>query len=342
LKLRGKRQLYAVLVGLLFSGIFVALSVWRIDLRQVRQTLLTSEWWPWYVLAPTIYMTGHFVRGVRCRRILSPHAPISTWTATNVVITGYGANNLLPGRMGELVRAYVLTRVTAVSLSLSLAITFLERLLDGLAITGILVVAGFFIPLPDWGRDLVWVASAVFLAALLAVTLMMAAKQFVLALVRTATRRMPPAVGQRLLSITDRAISATDCLRDAPLAGQIALLSIGVWLIEGTMFLVILPAFGLPAQPLWAALAVAVTNLGILIPSSPGYIGPFHYFCMQALLMVGVARETALGYAVMAHLLCYIPVTIWGLCALAVYGVDLSTAAAATEAVKPAPVASAS
>lgn len=70
-----------------------------------------------------------------------------------------------------------------------------------------------------------------------------------------------------------------------------------------------------------------------------GYIGPFHYFCMQALLMVGVARETALGYAIMAHLLYYIPVTIWGLSALAVYGVDMTTAASATESVKPTPLA---
>ena len=76
-----------------------------------------------------------------------------------------------------------------------------------------------------------------------------------------------------------------------------------------------------------AALALSVTNLGILFPSSPGYIGPFHYVCMQALLMVGVGRETALGYAIMTHLLYDIPVTVWGLAALAVYGVDMTTAA---------------
>ncbi len=105
------------------------------------------------------------------------------------------------------------------------------------------------------------------------------------------------------------------------------------------MFLVILPAFGLPAKPLWAALALSVTNLGILFPSSPGYIGPFHYFCMQALLMVGVGRETALGYAIMAHLLYYIPVTAWGLSALAAYGVSMATAARAAQTVKPAPLA---
>jgi glycosyltransferase 2 family protein len=335
------KRLYAVLVGVACSGVFLVLSLRRVDLNGLGHTLLTSQWWPWYVLAPVIYMAGHFVRGVRCRRILHPHGDISTWDATNVVITGYGANNLLPARMGELVRAYMLTRVARVSLSLSLAVTFLERFLDGLVITGILLVAGFFIPLPEWGRHLMWLASAVFLAALLGVVLVMAAKPFVLRVVGALTARFPAAVGNRLTSIVDRAIGATDCLRDAPLAAQIILLSAGVWLVEGGMFLVILPAFGLPAHPLWAALALAVTNLGILFPSSPGYIGPFHYFCMQALLMVGVARETALGYAIMAHLLYYIPVTIWGLSALAVYGVDLTTATRAADGVKPVPLATA-
>jgi glycosyltransferase 2 family protein len=336
-----RRRLAAVVVGLASSGIFLALSLRRIDLGDVGHMLVTAQWWPWYVLAPVIYMAGHFVRGVRCRRILRPHAELSTWDATNIVITGYGANNVLPARMGELVRAYMLTRVARVSLSLSLAITFLERFLDGLVITGILVVAGVFMPLPEWGRRLLWVASAVFLTALLGVVLVMAAKPLVLRVVRAVTARFPAAVGTRLTSIVDRAIGATDCLRDAPLAAQIVLLSAAVWLVEGGMFLVILPAFGVPANPLWAALALSVTNLGILFPSSPGYIGPFHYFCMQALLMVGVARETALGYAIMAHLLYYVPVTVWGLSALAVYGIDLTTAARAADGVKPVPLATA-
>jgi len=336
---RDRKRYYAIIIGVAFSAIFLALALRRIDLHGLEQAVLTSHWWPWYVLAPIIYMTGQLVRGVRCRRILRPHAEISTWDASNVVICGYAANNVLPARMGELVRAYMLTRITHVSLSLSLAITFLERFLDGLAITGILVVTGFFMPLPEWGRNILWIACAVFLGALLAIVWVMAAKPLVLRMVRTVTALLPAGMAQRIVSIVDRAIGATDCLRDPPLAVEIIALSIGVWLVEGSMFLVILPAFGLPAKPLWAALALSVTNLGILFPSSPGYIGPFHYFCMQALLMVGVPSETALGYAIVTHLLSYLPVTVWGLAALAAYGVNLTTAATSAASPDAMPVA---
>ena len=328
---RDKRRRTALVVGLLFSALFVYLSLRRIDLQALWHTLATSRWWPWYVLAPVVYMAGHYVRGVRCRTILQPHCEISTWTATNIVIIGYAANNLLPARMGELVRAYVLSRKASLSVSLSLAVTFVERLMDGLAITMMLVVAGYFAPLPTWGKEILWVAVFVFLSGLGGVVLVMVARSLVLQLTRRATAWLPPHISDKILSVLERAISATDCLRDGGVALKIVLLSIGVWLIEGGMFLIILPAFGLPMNPLWAAMALAVTNLGILIPSTPGYIGPFHYFCMQSLMLFGVDRETALGYAIMAHLLSYIPVTTWGVSALAAYGMDLSSAARRSE-----------
>lgn len=321
-----RKHIYAILVGVAFSATFVVLSLWRIDLSQLWRTLRTSQWWPWYVLAPVIYMAGHFVRGMRCRRILAPHCDLDTWTASNVIIIGYGSNNLLPARMGEVVRAYVLSRKANISVSLSFAVTFLERLLDGLVITLILVVAGLFAPLPEWGRHLLWVAASIFLSASTAVVLVMVAKPFVLKLAARLTALLPPHLGGRILSILDRAIAATDCLRDTGLAPQILLLSLLVWAVEGCMFLVILPAFGLPMNPLWAWMALAVTNLGILFPSTPGYIGPFHYFCMQAMLIFGVSPEQALGVAIMAHLLHYVPVTIWGVAALGAYGVDIGAA----------------
>lgn len=322
----GRKRHYAVGVGLVFSAVFVALSLRHVDVHQVWQALYSSHWWPWYLLAPLIYCLGHVVRGVRCRIILRPHCTISTMTATNIVVIGYAANNVLPARMGEVVRAYVLSRRAKLSVSLSLAVTFLERVMDGLSITLLLLVAGTFTPLPGWGRRLLWLGGALFLAALAGIVLTMRARAFVLASSRRLMTPLPARLRERLISSIERGISATDCLRDSTLAAKIAALSLGVWVVEGCMFLVILPAFGLPANPIWAWMALAVTNLGILFPSSPGYIGPFHYFCMRALMLFGVSSETALGYAIMAHLLYYVPITIWGLSALAVYGIDLGAA----------------
>jgi len=329
------KRLYAIITGLIFSALFLVLCLRRIDLQGLGTALATSHWWPWYVLAPIIYMCGHFVRGLRCRTILRPHCDLDWWTATNCTIIGYAANNVLPARMGEIVRAYVLGRKADISVSLALAVTFLERLFDGLSITFILVLIASTAPLPAWGKQIMWIATLVFVSASAATVLITAFRPLVLRIVERLARLLPPALRDRLLAILDRAFSATDCLRDPRLTLRVLLLSLAAWLVEGSMFLVLLPAFDLPMRPLWAGTVLSITNLGLLIPSSPGYIGAFHYFCMQALRVFGVAQETALGYAIMAHLLFYIPLTLWGLAAMAIYGVRFG---AATSAAPPEPV----
>jgi len=322
----GRKRKLALVVGLIVSAIFLFLALRRIDIHGLWQTLLTSRWWPWYVLAPAVYVLGLLARGVRCREILRPHCDLPVATSTNIVVIGYAANNVLPARIGEVVRAYVLSRKANLTVSLSLAVTLLERIFDGLTITFLLLLAALWSPLPEWGREVLYAAGGIFAVAVAGVIFVMVAKEAVLALTKRVTSFLPPRISARILSIVDRAIAATDCLRDPWLAFKVGALSFVVWAIEGTMYTLILPAFGLPANPVWGFMAMTVTNLGILIPSSPGYVGPFHYFCSQALGIFGVANETALGYAIMAHLLSYLPVTLWGLAALAYYGIQLGAA----------------
>ncbi|MBI3781861.1 MAG: flippase-like domain-containing protein [Deltaproteobacteria bacterium] len=323
---RRSRRTLAIAFGLLSSLTFLYLAFRRIDLHGVGDALMHSDWWPWYVIAPFVYYAGHIARGQRCRTILEPHCEISLMTGVNCTIIGYAANNLLPARMGEVVRAYVLGRRANVSVSLALAVTFLERIFDGLSITFILVIAGYFAPLPEWGKHVVTVALTVFAGASVAVALLTAARPLVRRVAAMVTSVLPENIARRLLGILDRAFGATDCLRSPRILFMVLLLSLAAWACEGSMFLIVLPAFGLPMNPLWAALALSISNLATLVPSSPGYIGPFHYFCMQAIRIFGVPQETALGYAIMVHLLFYIPVTIYGLVALTSYGISLGKA----------------
>ena len=113
---------------------------------------------------------------------------------------------------------------------------------------------------------------------------------------------------------------------DRRLPGIIGM-SLVIWLVEGGMFLLMLGAFGWPLSLFAAYLAMSITNLGVLVPSSPGHIGTFHAFCAKVLLLTGVVTTSSLafGYAAVLHLLQLIPVTILGLIALYSYGFNLRT-----------------
>jgi hypothetical protein len=126
------------------------------------------------------------------------------------------------------------------------------------------------------------------------------------------------------------------------------------------MFAMVMPCFRLAWSPIKALAVMSFTNLGILIPSSPGYVGPYHACCSEALQAVTgsiealppyltlpfsiivsggqvsqVSEATALSYAVVVHLVFYATVTIWGVIAMARYGLELGTTAALAWQAKP-------
>jgi len=71
-------------------------------------------------------------------------------------------------------------------------------------------------------------------------------------------------------------------------------------------------------------MVVAIVNLGIMVPSSPGFVGPFEWFCINTLMLFGVTREIGASYTILLHAAQFIPITLAGLIFLAQEGIRLS------------------
>ena len=95
-------------------------------------------------------MVGHVLRGFRCRALLGSNTRLPPATATNIVVIGYACNNVLPARLGELVRSGMLSERAGVSYDEALTITIIERMLDGLAIVVLLMTTSLVMPLDGW------------------------------------------------------------------------------------------------------------------------------------------------------------------------------------------------
>lgn len=324
-----------IAVGLAASAVFIYLAVRGLDLSAVGHILGDAQLLPWLPLGIASYLLGHLVRGVRCRLLVRREANISLATAANIVVVGYASNNVLPARLGEFVRAGMLAERTGIPVTQSLAITFIERVLDGLAILFLLVIATATGQTAGWIQDLVRIALAVFGVATLVMLLGAHAPSLILGLASRIGARLLPRWHDRLVGLATSITNAGACLRDPFDALRLVLYSLVVWSLEAGLFIALLPIFGIPITLQDGVLAMCVTNLGLLVPSSPGFVGPFHYFCSRAVMVYGVAEPTALAYATLVHLAFYIPVTLWGAGAMLWYGVELgSTAAIAREAKK--------
>jgi uncharacterized protein (TIRG00374 family) len=266
-------------VGILVSLLFLWLSTSRVRWGELGAVVARVHWWPWLPLAVGAYLLGHVVRGLRCRMIVSELAPITLLSATNVVVLGYGANNILPARLGELARAGMLAQRTGLSYVQCLTVTFLERILDAIVILVLFVVAASRRELPGWVRDVSEVAIVIVSMAALVV---LAAVLLPSLLPRAATHltaKLHERLGGRLVSTAYDIVQALAPLRRPARAAGVLSLSLLVWICEAGLFLAVLPAFELAASPALATLAMSMTNLGILAPSSPGFVGPFHFFC---------------------------------------------------------------
>ncbi len=321
-------------LGVAVSVITLLVLVLLVDRRELWHALVTANY---LYLAPAIiiYFIGQWFRSMRWQFLLSPVANIPVKRLYPVVIIGYMANNVLPARLGELVRALLLSqREPAVSAPASLATLSVERLYDGLTLLTIgavaapvLLAAGLF----DGAS-----ASYRTTAALLAVGVMLS---FVVAL-----------AGFTALAVSQRAVNGlitfTRILpgRFRPLAAEIIrgfveglgtlnsprkhvtlfLISLPVWLAEAGVYLILAYSFDLHTYfpSFWllglAVLLVMVTsNLVTAIPASVGGIGPFEVVAQQTLVGLGIGAAAAASYSVAVHLVAlWLPVNLVGVALL--------------------------
>lgn len=303
-------------LGFLVTVVFLALVVSRVNVDEVGDAFRHADY-RYVVPAVLCTVASYLLRTQRWRIILSPVQRTPWNVAFPVLMIGFMANNVLPVRMGELVRAHVLGRRALLSRSFSLATIVVERVCDGVMLVLILLLVSSRIAVGARGEQVEFVAALVFGAVLLGVVGMLLRQDLVLRVVGAASSVLPHRLQNRVGAMAEAFILGFRAFQHGRAMLGIALLSVAVWCVEATSYYVLMIGFGIGAAPLErvlaAALVMALVNLGSLIPSAPGYVGTFQFFAVAALAPFGVAPGLALSFAVVSHLTQYLLVTTVGL-----------------------------
>lgn len=299
--------------GILLSIILLAVVLYRADLDKVAAALRGADY-RYLPLAISVYLTSFLFRSWRWRVILSPVKPgIKFGEIFSTIIIGWTANNLLPARAGELVRAYLIGRKESISKSASLATIVIERVLDGFVLLVFLFFCMLFI------TDALQILRFAFylLAALLAVVFvlifMVFRSRLVLTWIERRTKILSPRASGLVNRISQSFIRGLESLRDARVASTGLAFTAGIWIVEAFVYYIILRSFGLMLPVYAAVVLLAVVNVGVLLPSAPGAIGVFQFFCVLALGFFSVDESTALGLSVILQSMMWLPVTLLGL-----------------------------
>jgi glycosyltransferase 2 family protein len=244
---------------------------------------------------------------------------IPLWHA---IALGFTANNILPLRAGELVRSYAAARLAPARFSTVFSSIAVERIFDALSVVTLLMLALLSPDLPPHltvgGQSVTDLARAGAIAAAAGLLLAVLVVAAPLTAERLVRRLLPfPGLSDRLVGIIEGVRQGLLVLRTPGRLVGVVFLSLVLWLVNALGFYVGFAAFDIPVSYLGALLLQGLLVLGISLPSTPGFFGPFEAVIVAVLALYGVPNDVAFSYAITFHVTSFVPITLLGLWSLA-------------------------
>jgi len=303
-----------ITLGWLVAAAFIMLAFRRVSLGSVVVALRNAQAVPLWIalVALAAGFTARIVRWWWMLRVLEPGLPLRECARPYLV--SIAINNTVPLRVGDIVRAVGFRSTLRSSPMAVIGTLLVERLLDVLVLlvllfAGLIALGQAVVPRPFFVGGMV--IGAVATLGLLS-----------LVLIPNVLRRIAASVLQaiplsetwraRLLSLSDQFFTSLAIVRPPSRALVLLGMTVIAWGLEGSAYACVawsLRAAGSPFAP-WFALSTG--TLATMIPSSPGYVGTFDYFAVRGLTAFGADHVIALSFALLTHMLLWLPVTLVG------------------------------
>lgn len=226
---------------------------------------------------------------------------------------GWAANNLLPARLGELVRAYVMGKQAHISKSSTLTTILIERIFDGMILVFFLILIIPYFKFPQWVHNLEITGICLFGGMFLLFIIIQKKHNYFLILIQKLTNRFSLRLRTKVNEFSRKFLQGLECLANPYRQLLVVFYSLLIWIIEGITYYIILRGFRIDLPLAAAFFTLIIVNVGILIPSSPGYIGAFQFFAILALSLFKINSGTALSFSLVLHAIQYLPVTLLGI-----------------------------
>ena len=316
------------------------LLLYQVDLGELKDALWDANY---SLLAPSIaiYFIAVFFRAARWRYLLAPMSAIPVRRLYPVVVIGYMANNLLPVRLGEVVRSYYLSRQENVNTSSALATIAVERVYDGITLLAFaalaapwLLLLGEFDGAADVSRTtgiIILVATVSVFSVFLAFFTLLGSSASFADRMETWLNIVPSGPRPKAKEIFRTFVAGLAVLNSPAKHLGLFFYSLPVWLLEGSMYFLLAYSFGIDDHfgsvgvlLLVVVLVTATSNLATAVPSAIGGIGPFEVVAQQTLMALGVGASLAGAYSVFVHLVAlWLPVNLAGLALLLINNLSL-------------------
>lgn len=327
------RNAVRIVLALLITAVSLYFAFDRIDLNSMLAVMRSANLW-WIAASIIAMLFAHFSRAMRWRAMLDSLQCVGMWNSFSAVMIGYGINQVLP-RGGELARPYVLGRRESLPPSTLLATVALERVIDVISLVVALIVSIAVLPGPisnAWSGTVSvssihdefgsLTLSTVLLRMVLPTILGMSLLMWLffthrgLATLEWIAHRAPRKYHERLSAVIQHVRDGLHIVRSSGLILPLFVWTLAIWIGYGLMtwlpmFALHLDHYGLTFMDAFAIMSII--TVGRSIAPTPGAIGVYHFFAINAMVMVyHIAAPDAAAFATISHGVPYLAMILLG------------------------------
>jgi hypothetical protein len=298
-------------------------DVWT-QVRHARMDLL--------ILGFIFVMATYWARAIRWQYLLAPVGPTRFRTVLRTTVIGFAALAILPARVGDVLRPYLLARREGLATTATMATVVMERVLDLIAVLALLAIYvwGFTgdSPLPDKLLNPVKVSAT--LAAAVAGVLM--AVMWVLAthperigqLAAAAARILPGRLSEQVGDLATTFSGGFAATRNPRALLFATIWSFPLWLAIAAEAWAVTVAFGIDMPFAGTFLLQALLVIGVAVPT-PGGVGSYHEaYRIGVTTFFGADNDRAVAAAIVTHAISFVPVVLLGVIFMAQDGLSVS------------------
>jgi hypothetical protein len=295
------------IAGFIFSIILLYFALRDIKFQEIIATLQKAD--PWLIPVPLVFIIIAVVLcAFRWSRLIG--SGINFLDAFAALMIGLFVNNVLPARIGEVARAYVISKKRGLSFTYSFSTVLLDRFFD---LTGLLLLAFVFFPdkrLPLAVSRSIYILIA-FLIFCIGCMILLSREQFANKIAGMLTRIRRPLFSK----LTDRVLKIQENLKRINSPFNLILsvaISFCTWFSMTIALYLVTLMLGIHVDFRDIPFVCALLNLGLTIPSSPGYVGVYQFLLVYLLAIFGVPKYEGFTISIIYHAMWFVPYTVIG------------------------------
>jgi len=301
-----------LLLGVLVSILCLFLAFRKVDVTQMVSAIKEVRYL-YLLLVFGCVMTSDWLRAFRWQYLLMPIKHIGMGDLFSSLMIGYAANMIFPAHLGELVRAYVVGKKHSLPTGCPMATIVTERIIDMFSLLILMAFTVILYPFPDWVEKSGYIMFAGTGLVFVFLVLLKSKTEKTLGVVSRLLKPFSQHLREKLLHIISSFLDGLVGLKKGSHYLIVVILTILIWTGYGFSLFFGFLAFGFDLPWIAPLVVLIITTISIVVPSSPGYIGTYHYLCQISLGFFGIAESPALVFAFFAHGIHMFPVFVLGL-----------------------------